>query len=251
MNARLWSCLVGGLFAVPAWSDPGTFHQVEVISSAEPVAEYARMAETGHKLCNISLTAMGGGAEVPFPALPSPLVVERIWTISDGRDFVIRKRQTDIEVGQPDEGCATRLVWNEHTVIHRQGQTVAVFRDSTGHSDIQREYTVGPWDPPYTAPLGTSERIVEQDGMRLRCNDAASTGGNLLAPLGAATETCTFMPPVRFRDEFGHDLVVQSQVNVELFDGRGGSYRVVQRPQGFSVSQPASSVWDPQTYLRD
>lgn len=66
MNARLWSCLVGGLFAVPAWSDPGTFHQVEVISSAEPVAEYARMAETGHKLCNISLTAMGVGPRYRF-----------------------------------------------------------------------------------------------------------------------------------------------------------------------------------------
>src|SRR5690606_9797207 len=100
MNTRIWSCLAGGLFATSAWSDPGTFHQVEVISSAEPVAEYARMAETGHKLCNISMTAMGGGAEVPFPTLPSPLVVERIWTISDGRDFVMRKRQTDFEVGQ-------------------------------------------------------------------------------------------------------------------------------------------------------
>ena len=251
MNMRIFIFFVGSLLTVTAWGEPSRFYQLEVISSAEPAADYARMAETTHKLCNISMTTMSGGAEVPFPPLPSPLVVERIWTISDGRDFVIRKRQTDIKVGEPEQGCATGLVWNEHTVIHRQGRTVAVFRDSTGYSDIQRDYSVGPWDAPHTAPLTSTERIVEQDGLRLRCNDATSTGGQLLAPMGAALETCTVMPPIRFRDEFGHDLVVQSQVNVELFDGRGGSYRVIQRPQGFRAVQPDASVWDPQTYLRD
>ncbi|MEZ5504479.1 MAG: hypothetical protein R3F38_00245 [Gammaproteobacteria bacterium] len=65
------------------------------------------MAETGHKLCNISLTAMGWSRGTVSGLAVAAGVVERIWTISDGRDFVIRKRQTDFEVGQPDEGCAT------------------------------------------------------------------------------------------------------------------------------------------------
>ena len=250
--ARAWSfaALLGVLSLGSAWAQAGRFHQVEVISTAQPVADYARIAQTGHELCNIALQAQGRAA-APFPTLPEPLVIERLWTLSDGRDFVLRKLERGIEIGDLENGCATRLSWSERTVIHRQGRTVAVYRDSSGHSDIDRQYGVGPWDPPNTGALAAFERVVEAGGLRLRCADAARTGGQALAPLARASETCTAMPPVRFRDEFGHDLVLQSQAQFEFFEGRGGRYTVTQRPQGFRAVQPDASVWMPETYLRD
>jgi hypothetical protein len=239
-----------GLATGPAAAQAGRFHQVETLSTVSSTAEYARLARLAHDTCNAVLRAQGR-APAPFPSLPEPLVIERVWTLSDGRDFVLRKLERSIEPGESEEGCNTRLGWTERTVIHRNGRTVAVFRDSAGQREIDRQYSVGPWDPPNTAPLAAYERVVEVQGLRLRCGDPNRAGLGQPIPNAQVSETCTTVPPLRFRDEFGHDLVLQSQASFQFFGGRGGRYTVTQRPQGFRLVQPDPSAWQPETYLRD
>jgi hypothetical protein len=226
-----------------------TFYELESVTTMEPAAEYLKLAMTAQEICNVGRGLQGLPRQLP-PTTPTPYVHERIWTVSNGRDFVLRRRSfgTGPDLRAPESDCRWTYGWSEQIVIQRGGNTTRIERSSTGPTQIERNAFTSPWslDPVDSHPLRANAM-----GLALRCATPQALGSTgILRPMIGMSEICIPEPPV-FRDEYGFNLVVQSTAEASLFGGRAGSFRAVQRVTKYGVFNATDRTWNPQTYVSD
>jgi hypothetical protein len=241
--------LLGASLALPSAASGQTFYEVETVTIMEPKAEYLKLTLTAHEFCNVSRTFKSLPRQ-PAPATPTPYVHETVWTASNGRDFVLRRRTYGFSPVDPaaDLDCRWQRAWSEQTVIQRGGATTTVFRSSDGTSQIERDAFTAPWslDPVDGYPLRTQAM-----GLALRCATPQALGSvRVLRPMVGVSELCVAQAPL-FRDEDGFNLVLQSTTEASMFGGRGGEFRALQRVRRYGVYNATDRTWNPQTYLRD
>jgi hypothetical protein len=241
--------LLGAVLALPVAASGQTFYEVESVTIMEPKAEYLRLALAVHELCNISRTLKNLPPQPP-PVTPTPYVHERVWTASNGRDFVLRRRNFELAPvdAAADLDCRWEVTWREQTLIQRGGATIRVTRSSDGASEIERNAFAAPWslDAIENYPLRTSAMRLS-----LRCADTSALDNiRVLRPMAGMSELCIAEAPL-FRNEDGFSLVVHSTTEASMFGGRGGEFRALQRVRRFGVYNATDRTWNPQTYLSD
>lgn len=225
-----------------------TFYELESVTTMEPAAEFLKIALTAQELCNASRKLKNLQPQSP-PATPLPYVHERVWTVGNGRDFVLRRRSFSIApVEGGDLDCRWAYTWSEQTVIQRGGATTRVFRTSDGVREVERNAFSAPWS---LDPVGSHPVRANAMGLSLRCAtpDALRRAG-ILRPMVGMSEICIPEAPV-FRDEDGFNLVVQSTANASIFGGKGGEFRALQRVARYGTYNATDRTWNPQTYLSD
>lgn len=249
-----WLLMVAGTAALwlspPAHAQGGVFYEVEIVKHASPVSEYAKIAQMSHDFCNISRKQVNLPPK-PFPTLPNPFVLERLWTLSNGTDYVLRKREPRLEPGGNDpEDCDVRLKWSETIVIMRGGKTTEITRASDGFNEVNREAFTSPWSLERNFDA-YPQTVQVAGGLVLRCAQPGRDAPTVSLPILNATRLCIAQRPAVFRDAFGQSLLMEYDGNGEMFGGRGGKYQVTARVQRFGTRMPTAATWDPNTYLRD
>lgn len=241
--------LIGVAVAAPLAVHGQTFYELETVTTMEPAAEYLKLALTAHEICNIGREQRNLPRQPP-PVTPTPYVHERIWTVSNGRDFVLRRRSFNLAPAESasEADCRWQYGWQERIVIQRGGATTQIFRSSDGPPEIERNAFSAPWA---VEPLDSHPLRANAMGLPLRCATPASVGNvAILRPMIGMSEIC--IPEARlFRDEDGFALVVQSTANASLFGGRGGEFRALQRVRRHGVYNATDRTWNPQSYLSD
>lgn len=250
MNVIRQGCaaIAVALTAAQGSAQAQTFYELESVTTIEPAAEYLKLALTTQTICNAARQQKGLPPQAP-PTVPTPYVHERLWTVANGRDFVLRRRTYALAPMTRDEmDCRWSITWSEQTAIERGGRTTNVLRTSDGVAEIERNAFTSPWS---LAPVESHPRRTRVLGLDLRCatpEDLRQT--DVLRPMAGVSEICIPEPPV-FRDEYGGNLVVQSTTDASLFGGRGGAFRALQRVTRHGVYNVTDRTWNPQTYLSD
>ncbi len=242
-------CLLVIAVAAPCAAQGQTYYELESVTTMEPGAEYLKLALAAHEICNIGRELKNLPRQLP-PATPTPYVHERIWTASNGRDFVFRRRSFDLSPveSEAELDCRWQYVWREQIVIQRGGATTRIFRNSDGAQEIERNAFTAPRseDPVDSYPLRASAM-----GSALRCaTPAAVSNIRILRPMIGMSEICIAEARL-FRDEDGFNLMVQSTAEASLFGGRGGEFRAQQRVRRYGVYNATDRTWNPKTYLSD
>lgn len=245
------SVLFAASFAArPAVAQDGLYYELEIVTQAAPASEYAKLAELGHDLCN-QTRKLANLPPKAFPSIPNPFVLERLWTLSNGKDYVLRKREFRLEpAGHDPEDCGMQLAWSETTVITRGGKTTHVTVASNGFNEVAPDQFTSPWN--LERNLGTyPDAQGLAGGLQIRCARPGRDAPDIQLPLLRATRLCIASRPAVFRDQFGESLLVEYDGNAEFFEGRGGQYQVTSRVQRFGTRIPNEATWNPATYLRD
>jgi hypothetical protein len=240
--------LLSVVVAMPLAAHAQTFHELESVTTMAPAAEFLKIAMTAQEICNVARRQKNLPPQAP-PATPTPYVHERLWTVGNGRDFVLRRRSFTLgPVEGGDLDCRWAYTWSEQTVIQRGGTTTRIFRTSDGVREIERNAFSAPWslDPVDSHPLRANAM-----GLALRCATPESLRqAGILRPMVGMSEICIPEAPL-FRDEDGFNLVVQSTANASIFGGKGGEFRALQRVTRYGTYNATDRTWNPQTYLSD
>ena len=248
MNKYIAVFALGMLAATTGWAQTA-FHEVEVITTNEPPMESLKFSRMQHKACNLARQAKGLAPE-PFPSIPQPRVLTREWTVSNGRDYVLRKRDYNIvpldDGSETNSNCGWVYSWIEQITISRGGRVTNINRNSDGPPEIEHNAYAIPWqlDNLRDYPL---RRTI--DGVALRCvPPAALASVTLLQPLKGVSESCIAERPAVFRDFSGDSLKLYITLNANAL---GGQYQVLTRFRNLRQVTPTAATWDPATYLRD
>ena len=237
MNKQIAVFTLGLLAVTTAWAQTA-FYEIEVITTHEPANEIPTYPRMAHEACNGARQAKGF-APVPYPQTPQHYVRE--WTVSNGLDYVLRKRQ--YTMARIDDGgeeidsnfCRWITSWGELITISRGGSVTKINRYSDGPPKIKRNAYAIPWrldnlpDYPLRRTIG---------GVALGC----------MTPGVGVSESCIAERPAVFRDVSGASLKLHITLDMNMM---GSQYQVLTRFHNLRQVTPTAATWDPATYLSD
>lgn len=242
--------LLATLLGLPLICFGQGFRELEVVTVMDPTSQFMKIALTGQEFCNLSRDLKGLARHAP-PSVPQPYVSERTWTVSNGKDFVLRQRPYALQpVDIGDElNCHWENNWTERIMIQRGGRTTEISRSNAGEAEIQRDAYTMPWRLDKLDAYPIRKQVLD---LALRCaTPEALARANILMPMIGMTEICLTQQPAVFRDFDGKSLVVQSTADASLFGGKGGEFKAVQRVRVSRAASVTDRTWNPATYLTD